>query len=196
MLATVALAGGVAYLGWQGWRRGNECVWLARAQSPSLLVLDRAALLEKAFAAEPGDFETAYNIGEAYYMQSSVGELGNYRSQAETAIRWYAQAMKLNPFDGYNYLGTGICLDWLDRHAEAGPFYWRAEALDPNGYYTVAYIGWHYVQVGDYPAAREWLERSLRLQWNENVIGHSYLDLVEQKLAENASGKGLLPPGF
>jgi tetratricopeptide (TPR) repeat protein len=196
MLATVALAGGVAYLGWQGWRRGNECVWLARAQSPSLLVLDRAALLEKAFAAEPENFETAYNIGEAYYMQSSVGELGNYRSQAETAIRWYAQAMKLNPFDGYNYLGTGMCLDWLDRHAEAGPFYRRAESLDPNGYYTVAYIGWHYVQVGDYPAAREWLERSLRLQWTENVIGHSYLDLVEQKLAENASGKGLLPPGF
>jgi O-antigen ligase len=196
MLATVVLAGGVAYLGWQGWRRGNEYVWLARAQSPALTLLERAALLEKAFAAEPENFETAYSIGEAYYMQSSVGELGNYRSQAETAIRWYARAMKLNPFDGYNYLGTGMCLDWLDRHAEAGPFYRRAESLDPNGYYTVAYIGWHYVQVGDYPAAREWLERSLRLEWNENVIGHSYLDLVEQKLAENASGKGLLPPGF
>jgi O-antigen ligase len=195
MLATVALAGGVAYLGWQGWRRGNECVWLARAQSPSLLVLDRAALLEKAFAAEPGDFETAYNIGEAYRIQSWEGGPG-YKAQAETAIRWYARAMKLNPFDGYNYLGTGMCLDWLDRHAEAGPFYRRAESLDPNGYYTVAYIGWHYVQVGDYPAAREWLERSLRLQWTENVIGHSYLDLVEQRLAENASAKGLLPPGF
>jgi O-antigen ligase len=196
MLATVVLAGGGAYLGWQGWRLGNEYVWLARAQSPSLLVLNRAALLEKAFAAEPENFETAYNIGEAYYMQSSVGELGNYRSQAETAIRWYARAMKLNPFDGYNYLGTGMCLDWLDRHAEAGPFYHRAESLDPNGYYTVAYVGWHYVQVGDYPAAREWLERSLRLQWTENPIGHSYLDLVEQRLVENASGKRLLPSGF
>ena len=63
-----------------------------------------------------------------------------------------------------------MCLDWLDRHAEAGPFYRRAEALDPNGYFTVANIGWHYVQVGDYLAAREWLERSLRLEWNENVI--------------------------
>ena len=56
MLATVALAGGIAYLGWQGWRRGSEYVWLARAQSPSLLVLDRAALLEKAFAVEPEEF--------------------------------------------------------------------------------------------------------------------------------------------
>jgi hypothetical protein len=49
--------------------------------------------------------------------------------------------------------------------------------------------------LGDYLAAREWLERSLRLEWNENVIGRSYLDLVGQRLIENASGKGLLPPG-
>jgi len=50
--------------------------------------------------------------------------------------------------------------------------------------------------VGDYPAAREWFERSLQLEWQENIIGRSYLDWVEQKLVENASGKSLLPPGF
>ncbi len=95
MLATVALAGGVAYLGWQGWRRGAENYWQARAKSPALLVLDRAALLEKAFAAEPENFETAYNIGEAYRMQSFVGNLADYAAQAETAIRWYARAMTI-----------------------------------------------------------------------------------------------------
>ncbi|MGA2854352.1 MAG: O-antigen ligase family protein [Verrucomicrobiota bacterium] len=194
-LATVALAGGIVYLGWQGWRRGNECIWLHRAQSPSLLVLERAALLEKAFAAEPGNFETAYNIGEAYRMQSFEGGT-DYPAQAETAMGWYARARQLDPFDGYNYLRTGMCLDWLDRHAEAGPFYRAAERLDPNGYFTVANIGWHYIQVGDYLAAREWLERSLRLEWSRNVIGHSYLGWVEQKLVENASGKSRLPPGF
>ena len=170
-------------------------VWLARAQAPSLLVLERAALLEKAFAAEPENFETAYNIGEAYRIQSFEGG-PDYRAQAETAMRWYARARQLDPYDGYNDLRTGMCLDWLDRHAEAGPFYSAAESLDPNGYFTVANIGWHYVQAGDYLAAREWLERSLRLEWDENVIGHSYLDWVEQKLAENASGKSPLPPGF
>jgi O-antigen ligase len=196
LLATLTLAGGVAYLGWQGWRHGNEYVWLARAQSPSLTVLQRAALLEKAFAVEPENFETAYNIGQAYYMQSSVGGLEDYQTQAETAIRWYAQAMKLNPFDGYNYLETGRCLDWLGRHAKAAPFYREAEALDPNGYTTVANIGWHYVQVGDYFAAREWLERSVRLDWENNVTGNAYLKLVDQKLAEGASGKGLVPASF
>ena len=195
MLATAALACGATYLGWQGWRCGNEYVWLQRAQSPALLVLDRATLLEKAFAAEPGNFETAYNIGEAYRLQSFEGG-PDYRAQAETAMLWYARARQLNPFDGYNDLRTGMCLDWLDRHTEAGPHYRAAERLDPNGYFTAANIGWHYVQTGDYPAAREWLERSLRLEWNQNIISSSYLDLVEKRLAENASGKSLLPPGF
>jgi O-antigen ligase len=195
MLATVALATGVAYLGWQGWRRGAENYWQARAKPPALLVLDRAALLEKAFAAEPGNFETAYNIGEAYRIQSFEGG-SDFSAQAETAMRWYARARQLNPHDGYNDLRTGMCLDWLDRHAEAGPFYSRAESLDPNGYFTVANIGWHYVQTGDYLAAHEWLERSLRLEWNENIIGHSYFDWVQQKLAEDASGKSILPAGF
>lgn len=194
-LATIVLALGLAYLGWQGWRRANEFVWLARAQSPSLLLLERAALWEKAFAAEPGDFGTAYNIGHAYRLQS-FHPGPDYRQQAETAIRWYAQAMKLNPFDGYNYLETGMCLDWLDRPSEAGPYYRAAEALDPNGYFTAANIGWHYFQVGDYLAAREWLERSLSLEWHENVIARSYLDIIDRRLAENASGKGLFPAGY
>jgi O-antigen ligase len=195
MLVTIVLAGGIAYLGWQSWRRGNEFVLLARAQPSSLLVLERAARLEKAFAAEPKNFETAYNIGEAYRIQSFEGGPG-YAAQAETAMNWYARARQLDPYDGYDDLRTGMCLDWLDRHAEAGPFYRRAERLDPNGYFTVANIGWHYIQVGDYPAAREWFERSLRLKGNDNIISRSYLDLVEQKLVENASGKSLLPAGY
>jgi len=195
ILATAALACGITYLGWQVWRRGNECVWLQRAQSPSLLVLERAALLEKAFAAEPENFETVYNIGEAYRIQSFEGG-PDYRAQAETALRWYARARQLNPHDGYGHLRAGMCLDWLDRHAEAGPFYSAAEALDPNGYFTVANIGWHYIQTGDDLAAREWLERSLRLGWDGNVIGRYYSDWVGQKLLENASGKSALPAGF
>ena len=68
--------------------------------------------------------------------------------------------------------------------------------LDPNGYFTAAWIGRHYIQTGDLPAAREYLKRSLGLEWNNNLIGQSYLPWVEQKLAENASGKRQLPPGF
>jgi O-antigen ligase len=206
---TLALAGGVFYLAAQDWRRGAETYWLARAQSPSLPVLGREALagnaaaagpekpgraelLEKAFAAEPENFQTAYDIGEAWRIQSFTGG-PDYRSQAETAIQWYARGMKLDPFDGYDYLRTGMCDDWLDRHAEADKFYSTAEALDPNGYFTVANIGWHYFQTGDYAAAREWLERSLQLESRENDIARNYLDLAEKRLVEDASGKAVFP---
>ena len=189
---TFALAGGIFYLAAQGWRRGVETFWLARAQSPALQVLDRAALLEKAFDAEPENFQTAYNIGEAWRIQSFDGGF-DYRKQAETAMQWYARGMRLNRFDGYNYLRTGMCDDWLERHAESEQFYSAAEALDPNGYFTVANIGWHYFQTGDYAAAREWLERSLQLKSSDNGIARTYLDLANQKLAEAASGKPVFP---
>lgn len=196
ILVTAALAAGIAYLSCQEWRRSHEQFWLARAEQTPVPVPDRAEALEKAFAAEPMNFETAYNIGEAYRIQSFAG--GNdYGPLSQTAMDWYSRGMKLDRFDGYEYLRYGMCLDWLDRHDEAAGYFSRAEALDPNGYFTVANVGWHYVQAGDYAAARAWFERSLRLEWHEdNVLARSYLEIVEQKLAEKASGKDSLPAGF
>jgi len=195
MLATLALVAGVAYLSCQGWRRGHEAVWLARAEQSPVYSPAQAANLKKAFDVELMNFETAYNIGEAYRVQSFDGGQ-NYEDLAKTAMQWYTRGMKLNPHDGYNYLRCGMCLDWLDKHDEAGLYFNRADALDPNGYYTAANVGWHYVQVGNYAAARPWLERSLRLGWNGNDMARFYLDTVERKLIENASGQNVLPAGF
>jgi len=195
MLATLVLVAGVAYLGCQGWRRGQEAVWLARAEQSPVYSPAQAANLKKAFDVELMNFETAYNIGEAYRVQSFDGGQ-NYENLAKTAMQWYARGMKLNPHDGYNYLRYGMCLDWLEKHDEAGPYFNRADALDPNSYYTAANIGWHYVQAGNYAAARPWLERSLRLHWQQNGAAASYLEITERKLVENASGQHVLPPGF
>ena len=195
MIATLALVAGVAYLSGQGWRRGHEAVWLARAEQSPNFSTQRAAALNAAFEFEPMNFETAYNIGECFRTQSFDGGQ-NYEALAKTAMQWYARGMKLNPHDGYNYLRYGMCLDWLEKHDEAGPYFNRADALDPNGYYTEANIGWHYVQAGDYAAARPWLERSLRLDGGGNDIARFYLDTVERKLVENASGRNILPAGF
>jgi tetratricopeptide (TPR) repeat protein len=194
-LVTLALLAGIVYLGSQGWRRAHETVWLARAEQSPVYSPAQAANLEKAFQAEPGNFNTAYNLGETYRVESFDGGQ-NYETLAKTAMQWYERGMKLNPHDGYNYLGYGMCLDWLDQHAEAGPYFNRADALDPNGYFTAANIGWHYVQVGDYAAARSWLERSLRLYMPQNGAAASYLEIAERKLAEGASGQSLLPAVF
>ena len=193
MLATLVLVAGVAYLSCQGWRRGHEAVWLARAEQSPVYSPAQAANLIKAFDVELMNFETAYNIGECFRTQSfDSGQ--NYEDLAKTAMQWYERGMKLNPHDGYDYLRYGMCLDWLEKHDEARPYFNRAEALDPNGYYTAANIGWHYVQAGNYAAARPWLERSLRLDGND--IARFYLDTVERKLVENASGRNVLPTGF
>jgi O-antigen ligase len=195
ILATLVLATGIAYLGWQGCRRASEQSQLDRAEQLPNFSPELAAALEKAFAAEPENFKTAYSIGECYRTQSFDGG-ENYEALAKTAMEWFSRGMKLNPHDSYNYLRYGMCLDWLDRHDEAGPYFNRADALDPNNYYTAANIGWHYYQARDYAAARPWLIRSLRLAPQENKIAQSYLDLTEQKLRNIAYGQKDLFPGF
>jgi len=196
ILLTVALAGGAVYLTGQEWRRGHEAFWLARAERfPDYFSSQHTTALTRAFAAEPMNFETAYDIGEAYRVESFNGG-DHYADQAETAMQWYERARNLDRYDAYSYLRCGMCLDWLDRHDQAGKYFSQAEALDPNGYYTVSIAGWHYVQIGDYAAARPWFERSLRLGGHGNEIARSYLDLVEQKLVERASGKGTFPADF
>jgi O-antigen ligase len=188
-LATFPLALGIMYLGWQEWRRGDEAFWLARAEQLPIYSSEQAATLEKAFVTEPKNFETAYNIGECYRVESFDGG-DNYADLANTAMQWYQRGWQLNRYDGYNYLRYGMCLDWLDEHDKAEAFFNRAAALDPNGYYTAASIGWHYAQAGNYAASYPWLERSIRLHWQGNDIARNYLNLVRQKLLEIASDKG------
>jgi O-antigen ligase len=189
ILATGALALGVMYLSWQGYRHGNEAGWLARADRLPIYSSEQAAALEKAFAAEPKNFESAYDIGECYRTESFDGG-EDYEVLAHRAMKWYSCAMELDPHNGDDFLRYGMCLDWLDDHDKAEIFFNRADSLDPNGYYTAANIGWHYAQAGDYAAAYPWLERSMRLHWQGNDIASTYLNLVREKLLEIASDKG------
>jgi tetratricopeptide (TPR) repeat protein len=176
-----------------------------RAAAAPALSLVRVADLERAFAAEPKDFELAYSIGEAY-REWSWGGYGDQDAMARKALTWYERTAQLNPHDSYAPLRTGMCLDWLGESSRAEPFYRQAEALDPVGYYTAANIGWHFVQIGDYAAARFWLERSLLLQpashWDngtlvleteKNEIAVSYLKIVTERLAEKARSTPAVP---
>ena len=70
LVMTGVLATGLIYLAGQEFRRAQETFWLARAGQLPFFSPERAAALEKAFAAEPQNFETAYDIGECYRMQS------------------------------------------------------------------------------------------------------------------------------
>ncbi len=129
-------------------------------------------------------------------MLSTKSLYGNdqYVALAKKAMGWYQRGMKLDPYDSNNWLRYGMCLDWIGAgdggsQEDSAPAYRRANELDPNGYFTTANIGWHYVQTGDYAAARSWFEQSIRLEETKafNSIAYDYMPIVERKLKEAAA---------
>ena len=193
--ATIGLVGVVLVLAVDIVRRAPETFWLARASATDQFSAARLAALNNAFAAESKNFHTAYVLGECYRAKSFEGG-ANYAALAQTALDWYATGIRLNPHDGYNYLRSGMCLDWLGRHADAEPFFRMAERRDPNSHYLVAQLGRHYVETGDYAAARQWFQRALRLNNYSEPMAEKYLAICEARLLEQASGKSRLPASF
>jgi len=192
VLASMVMLGGVVYLGHQGWRHGKESAWLRCAARAAVFSTVQAACLEKAFAADPMNADTACAIGEALRMQSSEGGQ-NYRQLAEQAMEWFGRSMKLNPWGTYSLLGPwigyGWCLDWLGQSDKAAAYFRRAEELDPNSYFIAAQVGLHYTQMGDYAAARPWFERSLRLEDNDNAVARNYLQIINNRMLEAATNE-------
>ena len=190
-LATVVLLAGGSCLVWAGWRAAREDHWVRRAAHEGEVSDARLAELQKAFAIEPMNFDTTYAIGE-WYRNHSFWNMGkDPDALAHQAMTWYRLGMKLDPYDGYNWLRYGMCLDWIATDGTTGedplPYYERADALDPNGYFMAANLGWHFAERGDNAAARTWFERSLRLGTEENDIATSYLPIVERRLEESAA---------
>jgi tetratricopeptide (TPR) repeat protein len=162
--------------------------WLAKAALAPDFSAQQINYLEKAFAAEPKNFDTTYAIGEAYRIQSHEGG-EDYKDIAAKAMVWFQRGMKLNPWDGYNFLRYGWCLDWIGRQNESGPYFTKAEQLDPNGYFTMANIGLHYIDLHDFAAAKPWFLRSLELEYQVNRIARMYLPIVNRKLLEDATNE-------
>ena len=193
--AVVLLLTGVC-LAREGWRQGAEFVWLDHAARASSFSPAQVALLQRAYAVEPMNAQTAFALGDALRHQSQEGgefyqgqEGMDYRKLAEQGMSWFGRGMKLNPWDSRNFAGYGWCLDWLDHTGESGPYFNKAEALDPNNYFNLNNIGLHYVQTGDFAAARPWFERSLRLQWKDNPIAQNYLIIANERMQEAATNE-------
>ena len=99
------------------------------------------------------------------------------------------RSIKLNQWGGYGFLRYGWCLDWLGQTVESPRYFERAAQLEPNGYFMTANIGLHYVQLGNFAAAKPWFERSLRLEWKDNAIARNYLQIVNIRLLETATNE-------
>jgi O-antigen ligase len=184
--ATFLMIVGIGYLGWTGWRGGREFLHLVRASRCPGFSNSRIAELKLAWAVDPANSATTYAIAECYRVKSWSGS-EHYVDFARQAMEWFGRGMKLNPRDPFNWLEYGMCLDWIgpeETKEDAEPYYWRAMEIDPNGHSTAAYVGWHYVQTGDYAAARTWFQRSLWLQPRDNEFPANYLPIVERRMLD------------
>lgn len=186
LVATLAMLAAIGYLGWQEVRLGREWLWLNRAAQAENLSLAQAELLERAYAIEPDNGDNAHAIGEIYRLESFEGK-SDFAELAAKAITWYQRGITNHPFNSYNYLRWGMVLDFLNHHDEAEAIFMKADALDPNGYFTSAHIGRHYVETGEYAAARPWLERSLLLWRQDNTVAAENLKIANQRLLEAAN---------
>ena len=199
-MTVLLVAGGSFFLG-EAFRGASEQVWLLKAGSAEPYSALQITLLKRAFAVEPRNPQTSHRIGEALWRQSQEGSAvyadaeGDYQTRAKEAIEWFQRSLKLNPWNGYAYLGCGLCLDWLGQFEESEKYFARAEELDPKGYYMMEYIGLHWVELGNYAAARPWFERSIRLDWH-NPVAHNYLSICNLRLREAATNdlRALLQP--
>ena len=181
LLATLLLGTGLVYLGMQTWRLAREQWWLGQAERQAVTSPQREPLLKAAFAIEPMNFNTAYDVGQTLRFRSFAGP-DDWQVLAEEAVTWYQRSARLNPLDPYPPARQGMCLDWLKRTNEALVCFRQALALDPNEPYMRAAMGWHYFQVGDYEQARVWLRKSREIDWKNNPLADVYLELTEQKL--------------
>jgi O-antigen ligase len=187
-LGTLVLATAMIWLGWQEYRLANQARWIARAAARPNYTLPQARALEAAFAYEPGNFENAARIGEGYRL-AALNDPTNAPALLDTARRWFQRGEKLNPHYSLSYLGQARTLDDLDRPDEAEPFYVAAETHDPNGAFTAAIFGWHYLQVRNYTAARIWLLRAAYLHHTEDPFITQCLQVAERELAINAGSQ-------
>jgi tetratricopeptide (TPR) repeat protein len=183
---SLVLLAGIFYLSEQSWRRTAETAWLARAENLRNFSDEQTAAYKKAFEAEKGNPETAYLLGENYRMRSWQGG-EDYKPLAREAMKWFETGMRLNPWDPYNFMRYGMCLHWIGDHGKAEPYFKKAFTLDPNGFYTVAHMGWHYVQLEDWEKASEYFKQSYSLNWTDNPIAISYLNLITPRLSEQRS---------
>jgi O-antigen ligase len=175
-LAVLVIGGYAAMTGWH--HAHHEYSTRRSAAAPNQEVQLEA--LQKAVQTDPTDAHAVFWLGEFYRRRSWEGNT-DYRQKAEEAMGWFRQGMDLNPNDSNFLLRYGMCLDWLGKNAQAEVYYQRALELDPNSYYVLAHVGWHYFQKKQYGLAASWLHRSLRLNEYNNPLAATYYEQAMQR---------------
>ena len=145
-------------------------------------------ILKSANLVEPFNSMTTYRIGQGLRKLSEQTKGATSDGLMNEALDWFNRGITLNPFDPYNHLRAGMCLDSFRKYSEAESYFRKSMELDPNNYFIVAHHGWHFFQTGDYSTAKRWFEESRRLSdWRWNLMADTYLRIIESRLKESPS---------
>lgn len=180
LAATMVIAALLAALGWDLARRGRETFHLSRAVRLPGGGDGALRELRAAWAVEPRNPQTAYDLGENLRLRATAVTTGA-AAYAEEAVTWFRRAVELNPYNRSNHLGLGRALAFLDRQDEAAAAFQQALKADPNGRVTSFYLGWHALTVGDHRAAWDWFIKSTRQGWPPYVPAQTYLRLMQER---------------
>lgn len=187
-ITALALALG-GTLAWDVAVRGRAQYHLVRATRLAPASDGQLAEYQAAWAADPRYPWSAYEIGEVLRLRSFTGTQG-YEERARDAITWFDRAATLNPYHPAFPIRSGMCLDWLGQHDEADQRFRQAHKLDPEGYVTTCFLGWHELQKGDETAARALFLKSTEQAWPPYQPAMNYLRLLENR----ARARVGLPP--
>jgi tetratricopeptide (TPR) repeat protein len=155
---------------------------------------DAEALLNEGLERYPDNSSLRYSLALLYEDQ-------NRNRRALDVLEGLAEdhpddAAILN---AYGYLLT----DRFNRHDQARNYIERALALNPDSAAIIDSMGWVLFKLGDYRAARDYLERAYRLEQDPEIAAHlvdvrwqlgerdSALELLRQSLAANPDSRHL-----
>ncbi len=158
LLLTVAVGSVSMLLMGQALGQAREHARLKASQSVESFP-EQVKSLEQAFVIEPNNFETAGLLGEIHRRRAAESGSARKKIELKKATAWLKKAIALNPYDAYSHARLGMALDQLGQEDKAGEHFAQAEQLDPNGYLTVANVGWHKMHIGQYVEAKRCFER-------------------------------------
>ncbi|MBC8243131.1 MAG: O-antigen ligase family protein [Verrucomicrobia bacterium] len=158
LMLTGAVGGVSILLMSQALGQAREYVQLEASQAAESFP-DQVEHLEQAFAIEPNNHETAGLLGEIHRRRAADSGRAARRVELKKAAAWLKKAITLNAFDAYSHARLGMALAQLGQADKAGDYFAEAEKLDPNGYLTVANVGWHKMHIGEYAEAKRYFER-------------------------------------
>ncbi len=165
--------------------RGREQLHLVRSSKFPIASDAQLAELTAAWKLAPGNAWNAYEIGEVHRLRAFTG-MDGFKERALEALQWFHRAGETNRFHPAFPIREGMCLDWIGKHDDAGERFRHAHELDPQGYVTSCFLGWHELQVGNDTTAREWFIKSTEQAWPPYEPAMNYLRLLETRARERA----------